>query len=77
MPLIVSAETEITKIAQEMDVGTWRALLFFACFNDDNDDDDNKNNSNTISNKVVVAIVIRPYISNSSTLFLASETVTT
>jgi hypothetical protein len=58
------------KIAQEMDVGMWRALLFFACFNDDNDDD-NKNNSNTISDKVVVAIVIRPYISNSSTLFLA------
>jgi hypothetical protein len=56
------------KIAQEMDVGTWKALLsFFTCFNDDNDDDDNKNNSNTISDKVVF---IKPYISSSCTLFL-------
>jgi hypothetical protein len=50
------------KIAQEMDVATWRALLFFAYFNDDNDDSDNKNSRNTISDEVVVAIVIRPYI---------------
>ena len=49
------------KLAQEMAVGTWRALLFFACFNDDNDDDD-KNNSNTIRDKVVLGIVIRSYI---------------
>jgi hypothetical protein len=52
-----------------MDVSTWRALLFFACFNDDTDDDVNRNNSNTISDKVVV--VIRLYISSSCTLFLA------
>jgi hypothetical protein len=54
------------KIAHEMDVGMWRALLFFACYNDD----DNKNNSHTISDKVVDAVFIRPYISNSPTLFL-------
>ena len=45
-----------------MDVATWRALLFFANFNDDNDDSDNKNSRNTISDKVVVVIVIKPYV---------------
>jgi hypothetical protein len=55
------------KMVQEMDLGKWTALVFFARFEDDNDDVHNKKNSNTISDKVF----IRPYISSSCTLFLA------
>ena len=54
-----------------MDVGTWRALVFFACFDDDDDDDDNRNSTN-ISDKVVV-IVIRPYISSSCPYWIRAD----
>ena len=40
-----------------MDVGKWRALVFFASFNDDDND---KNNSNTkISDKVVIGLAFQ------------------
>jgi Alcohol dehydrogenase transcription factor Myb/SANT-like. len=47
------------KIAQEMGVGKWSALVF--CFFDDDDVYNNKNNNNT-SNSNNVLIVIRPSI---------------
>jgi hypothetical protein len=57
-----------------MDVGAWRALVLFACFDDDDDDDNNKNNRNStnISDKVVV-IVIRPYISSSCPYWIRAD----
>lgn len=60
-----------------MGVDEWRALKFCPCFEDDdndNDDDgdgDGDKSNDTNNSDDVVVIVIRPYMSSSSTLWLA------